>query len=295
MDNITLKEGFLGQKMIAFPKSIIEMVKTNPITRCFYVSDLGYYPEADHHYRLRKKGSNQYIFIYCIKGKGQINVNNTSSIILPNQFFIIPENTMHEYKADEEDPWSIYWIHFKGFLADELYRRYKTNIENSKDIPFSSQKVALFDNIFNLFNSNYKEHQIEYANILSLNFVSSFLYNSPESNLNNQKKETTIDGVKEYLLENLDKNLKLKDIASKFNYSASYLHSKFKNETGYPILVFFNLKKIQKACEYLNYTDLSIKEISFKMGFKDPLYFSRIFKKYMELSPRKYKKNQRKK
>ena len=57
-------------------------------------------------------------------------------------------------------------------------------------------------------------------------------------------------------------------------------------------MVFFNLKKTQKACEYLNYTDLSIKEISYKIGFDDPLYFSRIFKNFMGKSPRNYKKDQ---
>ena len=59
-------------------------------------------------------------------------------------------------------------------------------------------------------------------------------------------------------------------------------------------MVFFNLKKAQKACEYLNYTDLSIKEISFKVGVEDPLYFSRIFKNYMGKSLRNYKQSQRK-
>jgi len=57
-------------------------------------------------------------------------------------------------------------------------------------------------------------------------------------------------------------------------------------------MVFFNLNKTQKACEYLSYTDLSIKEISFKIGFEDPLYFSRTFKNFMGKSPRNYRKSQ---
>ncbi len=52
------------------------------------------------------------------------------------------------------------------------------------------------------------------------------------------------------------------------------------------------MKKVQKACEYLNYTDLTIKEISFSLGFQDPLYFSRLFKGHMGISPRKYRKGQ---
>ena len=77
MDENTLKEGFLGQKMIAFPKSFLVDIKNNPISRNFYISDLGYYPVASHHYRLRKKGAKEYIFIYCTRGKGEIIIKQS--------------------------------------------------------------------------------------------------------------------------------------------------------------------------------------------------------------------------
>ena len=294
MDNIFLKEGFLGQKMIALPKSFINIVKTNQITKKFYISDVGYYPMANHHFRLRKKGANQYIFIYCTKGKGEIQVNNIRTLINPNQFFIIPKSTRHEYRANENDPWSIYYFHFNGSLAPNLYDRYVSSIDNYSDIPFSIDRIKLFDKIFNLFNSDHIESQIEYANILSLNFISSFVYNDFEPFITSNNRDTLADTIKDFLIEHLDQNFTLDEIAEKFNYSKSYLHTKFKEKTGYPVLVFFNLKKIQKACEYLNYTDLSIKEISFKIGFNDPLYFSRIFKNFMGKSPRNYKKRYRK-
>ncbi len=294
MDNNTLKEGFLGQKMIALPKSVINIVKNNQITKNFYVSDLGYYPMANHHYRNRKNGANQYIFIYCTKGKGEILLENDKTVITPNQFFIIPKNKRHEYKADKSDPWSIYWFHFNGTIAPELYDRYaKTNTKNYENIPFSVEKIEIFEKIFNLFNNNL-ENQIEYANLLSLGFISSFIYHDFELIKDLHYDDSLVDLIKSFLIKNLENNYTLDEIASKFNYSKSYLHTKFKLETGYSVMVFFNLKKIQKACEYLNYTDLNIKEISFKVGFEDPLYFSRIFKNYMGKSPRNYKKDLRK-
>ncbi|WP_242204026.1 AraC family transcriptional regulator [Aestuariivivens insulae] len=292
MDNITLKEGFIGQKMIALPRSIINTSKANEITQNFYVSDLGYYPRAHHHYRFRKKGAKQHIFIYCTKGKGEIYLNNVRTVISPNQFYIIPKNNMHEYKADDTDPWSIYWFHINGILADKLYKRYSsTHLANYKNIPFSLDRIKLFEKIFELFNSNYLENHIEYANLLSLNFISYFIYHDFESNVKKSSEDTTVNSIIRYLTDNLSEKFTLDDIAAKFNYSKSYLHTKFKNKTGYPLLVFFNLKKIQKACELLNYTDLSIKEISFQVGFEDPLYFSRIFKNFMGKSPRKYKQS----
>ncbi|WP_299434905.1 AraC family transcriptional regulator [uncultured Maribacter sp.] len=295
MNDTYIKEGFLGQRMNALPKSVVNIAKTNQITKNFYISDLGYYPMANNHHRLRKKGAKQFIFIYCTKGKGEIILNGSRTLISPNQFFIIPKDVKHEYSADESNPWSIYWIHFNGVMALELYKRYaSTNTKNYRNIPFSIKKIELFDKIFNLLNMNYLENQIEYANLLSLNFINSFIYNDIESGKTSPNHDTLIHLIKNFLINNLDNNYTLDEIASKFNYSKSYLHTKFKNKTGYPVMVFFKLKKIQKACEYLNYTDLSIKEISFMIGYEDPLYFSRIFKNYMGMSPRIYKQNLRK-
>lgn len=282
----------MGQKIISHPKSILNIIKNNRISKQFYITDLGYYPKAYHHYRFRKRGADQYIFIYCTKGKGEIILNNNKTEITPNQFCIIPKNTTHEYKANESNPWSIYWFHFKGTLAPSIYERHATN--QGIDIPFSVEKINLFEQIFNLLDGNNLENQIEYANLLSLNFISHFIYHDSETNSTAHLNDNIIDAIKDYLLERLDQNLTLDQIAAKFNYSKSYLHAKFKTKTGYSIMVFFNLKKVQKACEYLNYTDLSIKEISFKTGFEDPLYFSRIFKNYMGKSPRNYKKCQHK-
>tara|TARA_R110001606_G_scaffold223962_1_gene371966 strand:+ start:2433 stop:3320 length:888 start_codon:yes stop_codon:yes gene_type:complete len=293
MDASALKEGFLGQKLISLPKSIINIAKNNPITKNFYITDLGHYPKANHHYRRRKRGSNEYILIYCTKGQGEIILDDIKYIISPNEFFIIPKKVKHEYRADESDPWTIYWFHFNGVLAKELFQRYKaTDAKNYKNTPFSKEKIILFEKIFNLFDHNNLENQIEYANLLSLSFISTFIYQDSDFKVNRSDNDNIINSIKNFLLDNLDKNFTLDEVANKFNYSKSYLHTKFKSNTGYPIMVFFNLKKTQKACEYLNYTDLSIKEISYKIGFDDPLYFSRIFKNFMGKSPRNYKKDQ---
>ena len=76
----------------------------------------------------------------------------------------------------------------------------------------------------NLFNSNYLENYIEYANLLSLNFISSFIYHDFESNIDTIQNDTLIDRIKDFLINNLIQNFTIDEIAEKFNYSKSYLH-----------------------------------------------------------------------
>ncbi|WP_308991299.1 AraC family transcriptional regulator [Mariniflexile litorale] len=289
MDNSTFKDGFIGQKMIVLPSEAKTRVKNNLITSHFFISDLGYFPKASYHFIKRKKNHDDYIFIYCVEGRGKVKINDLNTTISPNEYIIIPKHTAHSYKSHKEDPWSIYWMHFDGIIANALYERHK--LSYNKIIPFNNDRIKLFNQIFEIFNSNYIDTQLEYANILSLTFLSSFIYNAIETSINIHKNDNLVGSIIDFLNYNIDKSYKSEDIAEEFNLSTSYIHTIFKKRTGYSLIHFFNLKKIQKACEYLNYTDLNIKEISIKLGINDALYFSRLFKKYMGVSPKTYKES----
>jgi len=292
MDNYTIKDGFMGQKMIVLPESIKAELKTNIITNNFYITDIGYDPKANFHHRTRKKGADEFILIYCTEGQGKLTIAGEQILVLPNRFYIVPKRTAHKYGADELNPWSIYWMHFDGLIAQSIFDRYRSNNNKYDIVPFDSGRIVQFNQIFQILDRDYVMPRLEYANILGLNFLTSFVFLEIDRLLKVSDRNDLVDGIVDFLTKNLDKSLKSDDIAKEFNYSSSYLFNLFKKSTGYSLIHFFNLKKSQKACEYLNYTDLSVKEISFKMGFEDPLYFSRLFKKYIGVSPKAYKAKQ---
>ncbi len=59
------KDGFINQRAIVLPHFIKELMIQNELTRLLYVTDIGFYPKAKGHYRIRNKGSEQNILIYC--------------------------------------------------------------------------------------------------------------------------------------------------------------------------------------------------------------------------------------
>ncbi|MCG8307076.1 MAG: AraC family transcriptional regulator [Cytophagales bacterium] len=289
MDNNTLKEGFVGQKMIVLPKRVKKTLKANAITQPFHITDIGHYPKAKNHFRQRIKGASEYIFIYCTEGEGWFKLEGKVFKVLPNRFFIVPRKTEHSYAADKDNPWTIYWAHFNGTAAQNLFERYYSATQPVQAVPFENSRISLFHQIYKILENSYTTSQMEYAGILGLHFVGSFIFKNIRELSKNDNNGNLVDSIIAYLNQNLDKLLQSEDIAKKFNYSYSYIFTLFKKRTGYSLIHFFNLKKVQKACEFLNYTDLNIKEISYKVGFQDPLYFSRIFKKYMGISPKAYK------
>ena len=288
-----LKSGFKGEKMIVVPRGTARKYSHQELVSNLYLTDIGFFPKALNHFRDRPSGCQEYILIYCLEGRGRIKMKNKKYKLEPNTFFIIEKDKAHQYAADNKDPWSIYWIHFKGANAAYLFKKFE-NQNNGKPIfiPFNQNKVAEFEYLLDLFKMGYTDQVFEYSSMLLHKLLGSFIYYSIRSNDHNDRsKEDLVKQITGYLNANIYNTLTMNDIISEFGKSSSTLFTIFKERTGYSIMHFFSLIKIQKACELMNLTALSIKEISYQLDYQDPLYFSRVFKKFMGVSPREYKRS----
>ncbi|TRX50244.1 helix-turn-helix domain-containing protein [Fulvivirga sp. M361] len=288
-----LKSGFKGEKMIVVPRGTTRKYSSHELVSNLYLTDIGFFPKALNHFRDRPLGCLEYILIYCLEGRGKIKTKNKKYKLEPNTFFIIEKDKPHQYASDGKDPWSIYWIHFKGINAAYLYKKFEKH-NNSKPIfiPFHQNKVAEFEYLLDLFKMGYTDQIFEYSSMLLHKLLGSFIYYSIKSNDHNDRsRDDLAKQITEYLNSNIYNTLTMNDIISEFGKSSSTLFTIFKERTGYSIMYFFSLIKIQKACELMNLTTLSIKEISYQLDYQDPLYFSRVFKKFMGVSPREYKKS----
>jgi len=280
-----IKEGFIGQKMIVLPPDVVKKVVKNMLIQRLYLTAIGYYPHASFHDRERKQGSNQYIFLYCTEGKGNIEIAGKNVEMVPNTYFIIPKNTAHHYKSSADAPWSIYWVHFIGEHADALYQRYLEKQQNF--IPYDERKINAFNEVFNLLESSFDIHTLEILNIRLFDFISSFIYQKdldPAVN-DNDVASNSIGFMKEHL----NSSFAIDDFARQQKLSVSHYSRLFYQKAGSSPVRYFNQLKIQRSCQMLYFTNRSIKEICLELGFTDPYYFSRLFKKLMGISPAKYK------
>lgn len=88
---------------------------------------------------------------------------------------------------------------------------------------------------------------------------------------------------------NLTSDLGLKALSEMFNISAGYLSTLFKKETGVTLTDYVNKKRVEHAILLLNTTQLQIQTIASYCGVLDINYFTRIFKKFTEVTPKKYR------
>lgn len=94
-----------------------------------------------------------------------------------------------------------------------------------------------------------------------------------------------------YISENLGKDLSVKNISKNVNVSKSVLYKNFHTHFGCTVGEYIHSKRVEKSIELITKTDLSIEEISQKVGFSSASYFSKIFKKQIGIAPLKYKKS----
>jgi AraC-like DNA-binding protein len=125
------------------------------------------------------------------------------------------------------------------------------------------------------------------------NFMASFLFDSKFNYTVLDHAPDVTSVAIDYMQQQLHRTLSLADIAGKVNLSVSHFAALFHRKTGFAPIEYFNHLKIQKACQYLQFTDDRVNEISDHIGIEDPYYFSRLFKKLMGVSPNEYRKVKR--
>lgn len=288
------RDGFAGQKMFVLPYKVITRTKSLPFFNSLYITDVGFFPRASHHYREREEGVDQHILIYCTEGRGWYEINRKRTDVGPDDFFIIPAGEAHRYGADLEDPWSIYWVHFSGSKADEL---------NSKQLQFSQpihhpvfhidERIAIFEEIFQTLERGFSTENIGYSNSCLWHLLGTFLFSDAFKGNKIVEADDPIKISIEWMKKNLQQSVKLEELARHVHFSVSYYSALFQEKTGYSPIDYFIHLKMQRACQYLDLTNLKIKQIAPELGYQDPYYFSRLFHKVIGYFPSDYRRKQK--
>jgi AraC-like DNA-binding protein len=296
MESTKRRDGFEGEKLISLPDAVWKStIKTNPVLSHLYITHIGYFPKAAYHYRERRNGCADNILIYCLRGKGWYVTKGRRFDVSVNQFFILPATKEHvRYGADENDPWTIYWVHFSGNDMYSFNSSFGISLlDGPKEIIFNEKGLELWDTMFKNLEMGYSTENLCKANLCLYHFISTFLY--PQKYLDEKKQlaQDLINDTIVFMRSKLADKLSVEDLAQRNHLSASHFTYLFRKGTGMSPLDYFIHLKLQKACLLLGYTNNKIKNVAAEMGYDDPYYFSRLFKKYMNVSPEQYRFSRR--
>jgi AraC-like DNA-binding protein len=285
--NTLLRQVFTAIKK-ARPENVVMGQKNHPrlVNREYHPPD--YLDTISPHYHKTPE------ICFCRKGQCAVKLGKYAYLLHPGDFCLINRNVHHFESYDGPDlDYELIWFFF--VTANEmaiLHSRYvKENYSNKTSLHVTVPRAILqhFDrideqeatwntvrnglqSIFSLIERQLRQTAGPGRNVLAKKAPSQF-------------QRQKIEKAKQYLKLHFMENMKVETVAQAVGLNPEYLAKLFHAVEGDTVKVHINTLRLQEALRLLNETTLDVSEITFKCGFKDPYYFSRIFKKYAGLSP----------
>ncbi len=119
-------------------------------------------------------------------------------------------------------------------------------------------------------------------------FVIITSYTKPQNSIDYSNH--IVKATREYLESHYADDISLEAMAEHVNISPQYFSKLIKKTTGFNFIDWLSMLRVKKAKELLTNTDFTVKEVCFMVGYKDPNYFSRIFKKRIGITPSEFVK-----
>jgi len=251
------------------------------------------------HYRLvklnylettRLNGRRDYQILYMKKGTGHFLLHGKYQTVTAGSIIIYyPNEPQFYYYRLEEQP-EVYWIHFTGYECEELLKRYHMWGSSILYIGVDTTLVSFFNNAIQ--ELQLRQQDFLEMSILILKQLCLLLNRTREEQKNhyyNRQKDISASVL--YIHENYKAPIVIRELAEKYHMTYNWFIRCFKDFTGSSPQSYLTDIRIEKAKDLLSHRSFQIGEIAELVGYSDPLYFSRIFKKKTGCSPKEYKKS----
>lgn len=289
-----IREGFPHQRLVRLPAAVTARCAVLPVVRALYVTDIGFYPAAPHHYVFRRGGSDQAILIYCLKGTGRLEIGGEMHEIQAGHLVLIPPHIPHMYQATGDAGWSIFWIHFSGEQTQSVLE--SLSVTRTRPLLYVADRELMrnaFEEVYACLNYHGSDAGLLAMSSELLRLISKAKLHQGSLQPQRRSAEERVLATRGFMQEHLDMPLTLRQLADVSGQSIPYYCKLFKERTDQAPMTYFTQLKIRKACELLDQTEEEIQTIARQLGFEDPYYFSRIFKKVQGCSPSAYRGRQK--
>ncbi|GLC30816.1 AraC family transcriptional regulator [Clostridium omnivorum] len=181
------------------------------------------------------------------------------------------------------------YLNYNSDTSSEFYLPKYYHYENENEL------ISLLVNADSDFYQRYEGYKkivsiklLEILIKISRDYTSTKIENSQP---HFSKAFTKCRNIQQYLNSNYQNKITSADIEETFESNYDYLNRVFQKMTGFTILNYLNILRINHAKDLFDTTNIKISEVGYLVGIDDPYYFSKLFKKLTGLTPSQYIKN----
>lgn len=285
-----IREGFPGQRSAVLPRSVVAGWLDDDPLLALLPSDAGFYPQARWHFVERPEGSPQLVLIHCLQGEGWLEMGSARWRVQPGQAIAIPPGAAHAYGASGERPWTIYWVHMAGAQVGRVARMLGVDAGRPLFNPgFDPALPPLYEAMIAQLSRGYAAAILLDASLTLGRLVARLCLDAARPEGGGVSVAARIERALTLMEQNVDGRVRVAELAASASMSPSHFAALFRRKTGFAVLDYFVRLKMQRAGYLLDSTTLPIKVIAAQLGFDDPLYFSRSFRRVHNCSPSAYR------
>ena len=249
-------------------------------------------------------------FVYVCHGKAEHIFENHSAIVQKGDFFLIDRNRAHEYRRiGADDSFRIINCLFLPRFVDpacaddsDLSALTESTVLSASGVSLSSspaQKIfhddtGLIGTLIEQMLREFEEKKLGYEDVLHHLLCTVLL-----QLVRNERSESsdpamqTVRAIRSYVEENYASPLLLSDIAKQLNFSLPYISTLFRREVGMTFRDYLIRVRIEKGCHLLRSSDLTVREVAEQVGYTDPAFFYKSFRREMDMTPDDYRRQHR--
>ena len=229
--------------------------------------------------------------LYVASGKAHFYIKGQEIIVTAgNMVLYQPKQEMH-YEYFGKDKPEVYWVHFTGGQVRSILKRHEVPLDNNVFYAGNSPTYAF---LFKEMITELQTCRVGYESLLSMYLEQIFVLiqrsRLDKTPVVSSHLQEEMGIARRYFQEHYNEDINIEEYALSRNMSVSYFLKKFKEVTTKSPMQYILAIRINNAVSLLESTDYNVTEISTIIGYDNPLYFSRIFKKQKGVSPSDYRK-----
>jgi YesN/AraC family two-component response regulator len=223
-----------------------------------------------------KRVIKSYELIVVLEGTLYISEEDTPYVVKENEAIVLEPGKLHFGTKSVTESVSFYWLHYQTNLMPPI--KTLSNCE-MYGIKYLLKKLLHDSN-----SDGVKQDELDAQTYVIFKELERLCERSKSGD------HVLIGLIKEYVRNNANKSIGVADVAKEVGYNKDYVGKLFLKNTGTALKDYIAKKKVAFAENLLMTTDMSVKEISAELGYKEENTFIKFFKYHEKISPKNFKK-----
>jgi len=260
-------------------------LRDHPLSCDLYPCAAGIYSRDSRRYACAAQP--YFLIYYCVGGNMNLHTATKDWPVASGDLIVIPPGLSHVTVSPESESWTYFWVVYAGKLS-VTYTQFIGASHLVVPLGLHPHLIAQFEALCNLRTSNFAlDTFVNGANRLKVLLTSISLALTQKTY--RKVGRIDLDRIRDFMAGRLGTPLNLSELAETANLSPYHFARTFKKLTGLSPIHYFIQMRLQQACSLLDTTQQPIKQIAFAVGYPDPLYFSRIFRRIIGMTPQAYR------